>query len=135
MKVLMMIAADLANVDNQTKKLNIIGMFRSIQAGHFPITLNRMCLVIKIGGDITDSHSPHKLEVSLTDDDGKEMLKIEGTFEMPKSPPGIDPEYNALFEFNQLVFPKPGDYCFYLEVDDAEVEASTVIQVVKLDTT
>lgn len=133
MKVLMMIVADYANVEQQTGKLNIIGVFRNIQSRNFPIPHNRMYLVIKIGGDIMDSRNPHELFVTLTDEDGQEIFRIEGPFDMPPSPHGIPPEHNIILELNQLIFHKPGEYVFYFNVNKGEVEESTVIQVVQIE--
>jgi len=127
----MMVTADYAAVEPATGKIHILGVFRQIHAQKFPARHRRMCLVVKIEGEISDSRNPHKLSVTLTDEDGAEMITIEGGFEMPGSSPGIPPEYNALLEFNELVFQKSGEYRFYVRVNDDEVEEATVIQVIQ----
>ena len=131
MKILMMVTSDYAAVEPQTGKLNIIGVFNQINAQEFPTSHRRMYLVVKIGGEISDSRNPHKLSVALTDEDGVEMIAIEGGFEMPNSPPGIPPECNMVLELNALVFQKPGEYRFYARVNDGEAEESVVMQVIQ----
>lgn len=131
MKILMMVAADYATVEPQTGKLNVLGIFNRISALKFPAIQRRMCLVVKIEGEISDSRNPHTLSVALTDEDGTEMVIIEGEFEMPGSMPGIPPEHIALLEFNEIIFQEPGEYRLYVRVNDGEIEESMVLQVVK----
>ena len=131
MKILMMVMADYASIDSSTGKIHILGLFRQMWAQTFPITHHRMCLVVKIEGEISDSRNPHKLSVALTDEDGVEMIAIEGGFEMLDSPPGIPPECNMVLELNALVFQKPGEYRFYARINDDEAEESVVMQVIQ----
>lgn len=133
MKILMMVAADYATVEPQTGKLNVLGIFNRISALKFPAMQRRMCLVVKIEGEISDSRNPHTLSVALTDEDGVEMIVLGGGFEMPSNPPGIPPEHIALLEFNEIIFQKPGEYRLYVSVNDGEIEESMALQVVKRD--
>ena len=128
-KILMMVTADYASIEPQTGKLNIIGVFNQINAQEFPTSHRRMYLVIKIGGEIFDNPNPHKLSVALADEDGIEIVAIEGEFEMLSSSPGILPQHSALLEVNDAVFHRPGDYRFYVNVNDGEAEESVVMQV------
>ena len=95
MKILMMVTADYASIEPQTGKLNIIGVFNQINAQEFPTSHRRMYLVIKIGGEIFDNPNPHKLSVALADEDGIEIVAIEGEFEMLSSSPGILPQHSC----------------------------------------
>jgi hypothetical protein len=117
MKVLMLIVADHASVEPGTGKLNILGAFRQIQAAHFPVQHHTMYLVIKLGGETGDKPNPHTLFVSFADEDGHELLNISTPFKMPRVNPGIQPEFNAVMEFRDLVFPHPGAYSFAVRVD------------------
>jgi len=130
MKVLMLIVADHASVETSTGKLNILGAFRQIQAGTFPAQHHTMSLVIKLGGGIGDKPNPHSLSISLVGEDGAELLSISGAFDMPRGMPGIQPEFNAVMEFRDIVFAHPGTYSFVVKVDnDEEITDQTVIQV------
>jgi len=92
-----------------------------------------MCLALIIEGELADSSNPHELTVTLTDEDGIEVFSMRGAFEMPMGAIGISPHCNILLEFNDLQFEQPGQYCFYVTVNDDEIEESTVIQVVQRD--
>ena len=131
MKIPMMITADYATVDPITGKLHILGVFHTIRANEFPCRHPRMCLALRIEGEIADSINPHDLSVTLADEDGNEVFSIQGAFEMPKSTSGIPPHCNVLLEFNDLQFEKPGEFCFYVTVNADETTGSSVIQVVQ----
>ena len=130
MKIPMMVTADYATIDPMTGKLHILGVFRNINARSFPCQHPRMCLALIIEGEIADSRNPHEMSVSLTDEDGQEIVALRGSFEMPTGVAGIPPHANVLLELNDLVFEEPGSYCFYVTVNDGEVEESAAIQIV-----
>ena len=90
-----------------------------------------MCMAVKIEGDPSDKPNPHKLHLTLADEDGKEIANIEGQFEMPDSELGIPPECNFVMELNSVVFQKAGHYRFYVQLNDGEVEKSIAIQVMQ----
>ena len=131
MKLLMMIAADYATFDPATGKLHILGLFRQIEAKQFPVVHPRICFVVKIEGDLSDKPNSHKLNVTLTDDDGEEIVNVEGPFDMPDSIHGISPECDVVMELNGLTFRKPGQYRFFVRLNDGEVEGSTAIQIIQ----
>lgn len=131
MQVLMLITADHASVETTTGKLNILGAFKRILATQFPTKLPSMSLVIKLGGEIEDLPNPHTLAVALADEDGKELINISGPFNIPVYQRGVQPEFNAVIEFRDIVFSRPGDYRFYIRVDEGRLDQSTVIQVVQ----
>lgn len=131
MKVLMLIVADHASVEPSTGKLNILGAFRQIQAAAFPTQHPAMSVVTKIGGEYNDKPNPHTLSISLTDEDGHELLNISGPFDMPRADPGIQPEFNTVIELRGIVFPHPNTYSFVVRIDDEdELTEQTAIQVV-----
>ena len=132
MKIVMMVTADYAAVEPQTRKLHIIGVFNRITAGAFPLTYHRMYIAVRLEGEIEDGSELHQLLITLAGEDGHEMLTIRGEFEMPKSSRGISPQLEIVGEFNQLTFPVPGDYRIYVSVDDGDlVDESTVLQLVR----
>ena len=126
MKILMMVTADFAAVEPVTNKLNILGVFRNIAAESFPATHRRMFFVVKIGGKLSSSDDSHRLQMSIVSNSGDEMTRVESTFLMP---PDSSAEHNALFELNGLVFRKPGNYFFNVNIDDGQVTGSTVVSV------
>ena len=128
-----MVTADYATIDPITGKLHILGVFRNITANSFPTQHPRMCLALIIEGEFADSKNPHELVVTLADEDGIEVFSMKGAFEMPKDASGIAPHCNVLLEFNDLQFEKPGQYRFYVTVNNDEIEGSSAIQVVQRD--
>ena len=131
MKIIMMVAADYAAVEPQTGKINILGLFRQIGARVFPVSLPRMCFVVKVEGEISDSPNPHLFKLKLVDEDGEEILNLEGSFDMPSSTIGMPLECNVVMEINHLNFQKPGQYRLFVSLDDGVAEESTVIQVIQ----
>ena len=133
MKIVMMLTADYAAVEPQSGKLNIIGVFNRIRFESFPASHRRMYLALKLEGEFTDRTEPQDLRVALAGEDGNELLAIEGQIEMPEGTRGMPPQLGMVFELNQLKFSKPGDYRFYLNVGEWELDASTALQVVQAD--
>lgn len=131
MKLLIFTLADMANAEGLSGKLNIIGAFRTIYAKNFPAKHRAMTLVAKLGGQFGDAPNPHKMTIILANDDGKELFSRSISFNMPTTPPGIMPEFNAFFELRDMVFMKPGMYTFFIKVND-EVLGNTDIQLALL---
>lgn len=131
MKILMLITADFASVEPLTNKLNILGIFRSIAAESFPATHRRMFLVVKIGGEASVGDEPSRLVVSIVDESGEDIARVESSFYLSPVSTGDSPEHNALFELNGLVFKKAGDYVFKVNVNDGEAQESTLVHVLQ----
>jgi len=132
-KIVMMVTADYAAVEPQTGKLNVLGVFTRITAEEFPTTHHRMYLAVKFEGEILDGSRPHQLSVTLASEDGVNLFALEGEFRMPESPPGIPPQCGLVVELNQLKFENPGDYRFYVRVNDGDLDESSVLQLVQSD--
>lgn len=129
----MMVFADYAAVEPQTGKLNVIGVFNRIAAVKFPTTHHRMYMALKFEGEFADSSRAHKLSATLANEDGVDILGLQGEFRMPDSPPGIPPQIGLVLELNQLQFDRPGDYRFYVAVNDGELDDSSVLQLVRIE--
>lgn len=123
--------ADYAAVEPNSGKLNIIGVFNQLLAAQFPTTHHRMYFAVKLEGERLSKADENTLSIEMVDEDGKELLTIEGQFVMPATSPGIEPQCAIVFEFNQLTFQSPGDYRFHISVNDGELEESTVLQALK----
>jgi hypothetical protein len=117
MELLTILAADYANIA-EGGKLNVMGIFRNIYAAKFPAKHASMHLVIKLGAELGETGGNRRLTVLLEDEDGKEILKLSNNVTAPTSPAGQSPEINAIFQFQGIVFQKPGMYQFVVIVDD-----------------
>ncbi len=113
----MLIVADHASVESNTGKLNILGAFRQITAKKFPARHGTMSIVVKLGGELGDNHEQRTLTVTLTDADGNDLISISGPFSFPHAPAGVQPEFNAVLELRNIVFPHPGSYQVNVTVD------------------
>ena len=117
MELLTILAADYANIA-EGGKLNVMGIFRNIYAAKFPAKHASMHLVIKLGAELGEHGVSRKLTVILEDEDGKEKLKLSNDVTAPNLPDGQRPEINAIFQFQGIVFEKPGMYQFVVIVDE-----------------
>jgi hypothetical protein len=116
MKLLLLLAADYANIAGDGK-LNVMGVFRDVNAYNFPARHQSMHLVIKLGAELGEYGDTRTLTVKLRDPDGVEIMSITGPAAIPKSVSGRIPEVNAILELKDIIFPKPGPYQFVVLVD------------------
>ncbi|MBL7162601.1 MAG: hypothetical protein ISS57_08335 [Anaerolineales bacterium] len=116
MKLLLLLAADYANVTGDGK-LNVMGIFREINAYNFPARHPSMHLVIKLGAELGEYGQTRDLVVKLLDADGGEIMSLSSPANIPMGDRGRRPEVNAILELKDIVFPKPGPYQFVVLVD------------------
>jgi len=116
MKLLLLLAADYANVTGDGK-LNVMGIFREINAVNFPARHPSMHLVVKLGAELGEYGETRSLTVKLLDADGKEIMGLSGPVNIPRSEGGRRPEVNAILELKDIMFPQPGPYQFVVLVD------------------
>lgn len=129
MKVRVMVTANYAEVESDTQRINILGIAVRIPVSQFPIVYPRLYLAMILEGDISNTAATKKIKISLADEDGRILAEVTGNFVMPAGSPGIPPLKGMVCEFNGLKFPSPGDYLMSINVNDGELEASTVLQV------
>ena len=132
MELLTILVADYANV-TKNGKLNVMGIFKNIYASKFPAKHLSMTLVIKLGADLGE-FDERKLTVKLLEADGKELMSLETPIVLPKLIPGQRPEINAIFQINEVVFPKAGRYQFSIFVDK-DFKGSLPIDLILIEST
>jgi len=116
MKLILLLAADCANITGDGK-LNVMGIFREINAPNFPAKHASMHLVIKLSAELGEYGKSRDLFVKLLDPNGNEIMNISGPINVPESGGGRIPEVNAILELKDVVFPQPGPYQFVVMVD------------------
>ena len=116
MKLLLLLAADYANITSDGK-LNVMGIFRDINAYTFPARHSSMHLVVKLGAELGEYGDTRTLTVKLSDPDGNEIMSLSGPAAIPNSVGGRVPEVNAILEIKDIIFPKPGPYQFIVLID------------------
>ena len=131
MECSLLLVADYANIE-QHGKLNVMGIFQSINAQSFPVRHPSMFVVIRLLPELGDSEGDTRtLTLKLLDQDGKELAGFSQEFEIPPSTGGQRSEINTLLELRDLVFPNPGTYDFVVLVDK-DPKNSTPIYVNKV---
>ena len=77
MKLLLILAADYANITNDGK-LNVMGIFREINASHFPARHPSMHIVVILGAELGEYGQTRILTIKLRDPDGNEIMSLSG---------------------------------------------------------
>jgi hypothetical protein len=126
MKLKILAIADYATVDEITQKLNILGIFSAIFAREFPARHRRLVVVAKIAAELSDTADERRLTITLCNDDKVELVQLETSFSIPHGASGIRPDFNAVWEINQLEFPHAGHYQIAVEVDDVELGTTSL---------
>lgn len=129
MKIVILLTAEYAAVESGSGKLNILGVYNRFKPDSAAESPKRVYLVTRVRGSQADSPSTHKLTAKINDPTDTLLVEISGNFNMPAGTPGVDPECDFVFEFNQLEFNQTGIYTFSVDVDEGTVSASTVIQM------
>ena len=119
-------------------KLYVVGgAWNRIAAATFPAAHNHLSVGAVIHVPWESTNEPHDMELRLVDADGAPIIPepLHGSFEAGR-PAGMRPGEEQLvvmvFNFNGLVFEKPGAYEFHLLVDDQEM-GRLRFDVVKID--
>lgn len=111
MKVLLSALADAANTTDNGK-LNVLGVFQTIQASSVPAMHPQMALVLRFKASPGEKNSEHKIKFVLADPDG---TIISTTSDLPLTipdVPAVSPEFNIIINIPTMVFPKFGEYMF-----------------------
>jgi hypothetical protein len=132
MKVATLLTADYATVEQPSGKLHILGAFTRIYAHSFPCTHRRMAIVVKLKPELGDHPNERELSVVLVDQDGIELMRFSGPFNLPHGEGGVRPEFCAVLEMNNLQFAQPGIYEFAVYADDQHL-SSTSIEVLQIE--
>jgi len=116
MKLLLILAADYANITGDSK-LNVMGIFNDINATGFPVRHASMHLIVKLAAELGENGESRDLTVNLMDADGAKIMNLSGKIAIPEGRGGRRPEVNAILELKDIIFPKPGIYQFVVLVD------------------
>ena len=130
MKVTFAVLADAANITREGK-LNLLGIFDSIQVQQFPVTHPQMQLVMRFEADISEAGKKKKVEVQLMDEDGKKLFVLGGEFAFGPGRPGEMIGSNHILTINMMKFEHPGDYEFKILIND-ELKAEVPLKVLQL---
>jgi hypothetical protein len=83
-----------------------------------------MALLIRLLVHPTEAERPHALEIRLTDSDGGELVKLEGSFTAGTGgQPGREMPINISLAMANTRFERAGDYSIELLVDNQHVKS------------
>ena len=117
MKVTLAVLADYANV-TQEGKLNILGIFDAIHSRSFPTIHNQMQLIMRFEADIAEKGRQKQIQVQLIDEDGKQLMALNGQLKIGDVKPGELFHTNQILTLQNVMFKKPGNYRFDIFVDN-----------------
>lgn len=103
-------------------KLNILGIFDSINSQTFPAGIPIFFVVVSFDAGAAEFGTQKHIEVLLFDQDGaKELLRLEQTATVPSAPrAGLRSKLNLVNGIAGLGFTKAGSYQFSVLIDGRE---------------
>lgn len=125
MRPLLFLVADYANVTGDGK-LNVMGIFKVINAFNFPARHPSMHLVAKLAPELSEYGQKRTFTVIMMDADGNHILEISGELDIPKGEDGRKPEVNIILALKDIIFPKPGRYQFVILIDKDQKDELTL---------
>ncbi len=131
MRLELFLAADYANITGDGK-LNVMGIFRVINATNFPARHASMHLVIRMIPELGEYGVTRDLKVILREPDGNELVELSGQIEAPERSGELSPEVNVILELKDLIYPQPGPYQFIVLVDK-DYKGSLQVMLNKID--
>ena len=97
---------------------SLIGLFNDLQVANLPFTLPRLAFAARILFTREEAGKPHKVEVAMTDPNGKEIGRPGGDVSLPPMPAGLDSVAVDLpLQFDLFQIPAAGRYTFLLHID------------------
>jgi len=114
--VTLAVLADYANV-SQDGKLNIMGIFQEVNPPVLPFPLPQMYLVVSFAAEPAEFDTVKDIKIALLDNDGNEMLALEGRAQVPRPQrPGMRAYMNELIGLSGITFERAGDFAFAILV-------------------
>ncbi|GIV01532.1 MAG: hypothetical protein KatS3mg015_0362 [Fimbriimonadales bacterium] len=88
----------------------LIGLFDTIGGEQYPLTHPTLFICVEFEFDMFEANQPAEIKLVLIDEDGKELVGVQGNFEVPPPQDGRPATMFHAFRFDGLQFPKPGSY-------------------------
>ena len=102
--------ADYAAVDPQGR-FNIIGLFSEIYAAAFPLQIANLHVALSFSANALEAGSTKALRLVLQDQDGKQVLAMDGQIGVPPpTRPGRPSLINICLGIHNLSIPSEGSY-------------------------
>ena len=115
MDVPLAVLADSANA-SQEGKLNVLGVFDRISATTVPTVHPQLTLVLILEADIAETGRTHEVSIRCMDEDGGDVLAINGSAEIKQASETV--RINQIMNFRNVLFPSFGRYTFVVLVNN-----------------
>jgi Family of unknown function (DUF6941) len=117
MEIDLALLADAATVDS-AGKLNILGIFDRLTAGHFPAQHGRISLVLRFQATVQDA-GRHQIQISFADPAGSELVGLNGEIQIGAGPQAAETGVRVpqVLNLDGVVFPTAGRYSFDVRID------------------
>lgn len=116
MEIVLATVADAATISGG--KLNIIGVFDTMQSASFPVVVQAFSLAFRLRAEYTDSDREYPIEVVLEDADGGQLWGAGLVSTIGAIPPGEFIHLDQVVAFRDLPFASPGRYRFRIRIAD-----------------
>lgn len=117
MEVKLALLADYANVSKEGK-LNVMGIFDTINAPSLPWNHPQMQLVLTFDANPAEWDTQKKVQIKLLDADANEKLTMGADLKVPRGKSGRNVSINSIITINNLRFDVAGDYVFYILIGE-----------------
>ncbi len=125
MRPVFILLADYANT-TPDQKLNVMGIFNSINAVSFPARHPTLFLVLKFVPELGDLDQTKKLAIKLEDADANPVMTFTVPFVIKRDDQGQRRDAGYILQLNDTVFPHPGNYEFVVYLDNEPVDRTPV---------
>jgi hypothetical protein len=111
MEVTLALLADYANVTKEGK-LNVMGIFTTINAPVLPCVHPQMQLVLELEAGAAERDMQKDIEVKLLDADANQIFSVKGNIKVPRGEAGRRAHIHSIMGFGNMKFNAEGDYVF-----------------------
>jgi hypothetical protein len=99
---------------------SLINVFNDMQAASVPVVLPRLTLAARLLFTADEGGRSRRVEVAITDPDGKELGRPGGDLSLPTVPAGAESmAVDIPLQFDMFEIPAFGRYTFLLHIDGA----------------
>lgn len=88
----------------------LIGMFDTIGGSSYPLTHPTFYICVELEFDPLEAGRHAEVKMSLIDEDGKQLMGVEGQFTVPHAQDGKPATMFQSFRVDGMQFPRPGHY-------------------------
>jgi hypothetical protein len=124
------LTADYANI-TQDGKLNVMGIFSSINAYRFPAVHRQMYLVAQLTAGPFEYGRSCEVMIRLIDEDASELLNFNVSVDVPAGDQGQIVHVNLFWRLDNVQFSRPGRHVFGILVDN-DTKGELIIEVNQL---